>query len=124
MTWVDLWLAAILFLTTLIYACLLELHDRRIEPERASDRTVWKVIIGTFLVLLAVAVDVHLQPWLSGWQTVQRTVLAFGIGGVPISVWQFWLGWRRRDRAIAYLQRRHHGDQATAVAESRRTEEG
>ena len=124
MTWVDLWLGATLFLTTLIYACVLEIHDRRIEPERASDRTVWKVIIGTMFVVLAVAVNVHLQPWLSGHQAVQRMVVAFGIGGTPISIWQFWLGWRRRDRAIAYLQRRHHGDQATPVAESRRTEEG
>lgn len=124
MTWIDTWLAATLLLTTLLYACLLEIQDRRIAPERASDRTVWKVIIGTFLVLLAIAVDIDYQPWLTGWQAVQRMFVAFGIGGTPISIWQFWLGWRRRDRAIAYLQRRTHGDATAPVAESRRRQEG
>lgn len=119
MTWIDLWCYTTLFLTTLLYAIVLELHDRRVEPERASDRTVFKVIIGTFLVIVCVAVQVGTQPFLTGWQAVQRMALAFMVGGTPISVWQVWLSQVRRDRAIDYLQRRTHGDETTTVATSR-----
>jgi hypothetical protein len=123
-TWIDLWCYTTLFLVTLLYAIALEAHDRRIEPEQASDRTLFKVIIGTFLVLLTVAIMVAAQPALTGWQAVQRMVLCFVVGGTPISIWQLWLGRLRRDRAIDYLRRRRYGDKGPAVAESSSREEG
>ena len=124
MTWIDWWCYTTLFLTTLLYAIELEILDRRIEPEHASDQTVFKVIIGTFLVIVCVAVQVRLQPTLTGWQAVQRMALAFMVGGTPIGIWQVWLSQVRRDRAIDYLRRRTHGDETTTVAHSRREQEG
>lgn len=124
MTWIDLLSYSTLFLATLLYAILLQWHDHRIEPEQASDQTVFKVIIGTFLVLLSVAVQVRLQPFLNGWQAVQRMALAFMIGGTPISIWQWWLGLVRRDGAINYMRQRRRHDDQTAVAGERRETEG
>jgi protein-S-isoprenylcysteine O-methyltransferase Ste14 len=95
--WTDIGIHAALMAATTCYAVILSRH-----AEWSLDHTVWEVIVGVVLVILAVAVQVEIWPDMSAHETLVRMVSAFIIGGLPIIIWQVAEMIRRRDQTIDY----------------------
>lgn len=93
----------ILFLTTTVYAILLQrTRGAGIEPAY----TWLEVVIGSFLCLLASGVIIRTNT-LAAWESYQIVCASFVVGGTPIIAWQIGLDIRRRQREVQTIQRLH-----------------
>jgi len=93
----DAYVYPALFLTTTLYAVVLDTNQRYAPPDQKIEPDgIWKeVVIGDTLCLIAATIRAYLGPN-ERWSVVRATGLAFIVGGTPMIVWQLW---RARERA-------------------------
>ena len=94
----DAYVYPALFLTTTLYALVLDTNQRYAPPDQKiePDGTWKEVVIGDAICLIAATIRAYLGPN-ERWSVVRATGLAFIVGGAPIIAWQLW---RTHERAV------------------------